>query len=352
MPIDSDEMPYSPAIEWDRKRLRLLDQRRLPAETQYVDCTTAVEVADAIRTMVVRGAPAIGIAAAYGVALAVRARAGVPEARRREALAADLRHLAGARPTAVNLAWALERLRPLVDQDAGFDAVATAAEAIHADDVAANRTLALLGSERLESGARILTHCNTGPLATGGIGTALGVIVAAWEAGKVSSVHFTETRPWMQGARLTAWELARAGVPATLMTESAAGGLALRGGFDWLIVGADRIAANADVVNKVGTAPLAALVRQGGGRVMAVAPYSTVDTALASGADVPIEERDGRELRTTADGGALPDGISVANPAFDITAAAHVDLLVTERGVIAPARGEDATLLERSGMVK
>lgn len=352
MPINSDKIPYSPAIEWDRERLRLLDQRRLPGELHYVDCTTAADVADSIRTMVVRGAPAIGIAAAYGVALAVRTRAGLPEAQRREALGVDIEHLAAARPTAVNLAWALKRIRPLVEEGAGFDAVAAAAEAIHEDDVAANRMLALLGSERLENGLRILTHCNTGPLATGGIGTAFGVIVAAWEAGKVSSVHFTETRPWMQGARLTAWELARAGVPATLMTESAAGGRALGGGVDWLIVGADRIAANADVVNKVGTAPLAALTRQGGGRVMAVAPYSTVDISLASGADVPIEERDGRELRTATGGAAVPEGISVANPAFDVTPAAHVDLLVTERGVIAPARGQVATILEGSGVVK
>ncbi len=347
MAIDFDPVRGSPAIQWNRERLRLLDQRLLPAETRYVYCITANEVADAIRSMVVRGAPAIGIAASYGVALAVR-----QHGRHSDALKIDLETLANARPTAVNLAWALNRLRPLVDEGADFESVAAAAEAIHAEDIETNRTLARLGSECLESGARVLTHCNTGPLATGGIGTALGVVVAAWGEGRVTSVHFTETRPWMQGARLTAWELSQAGVPATLVTESAAGGLALSGAFDWLIVGADRVAANGDVVNKVGTAPLAALIRDGGGRVMVVAPFSTVDLSLASGAGVPIEQRSGDEVWRAAGDGELPVGIGIDNPAFDVTPASQVDFLVTEQGVISPARGARPGVSKSGGMVK
>jgi methylthioribose-1-phosphate isomerase len=239
-----------------------------------------------------------------------------------------------------------------VERGADFDTVAAAAEAIHAEDIATNRTLARLGSECLEPGSRILTHCNTGPLATGGVGTALGVIVAAWKAGKAASVDFTETRPWMQGARLTAWELSQAGVPATLMTESAAGGLALSGAFDWLIVGADRVAANGDVVNKVGTAPLAALTREGGGRVMVVAPFSTVDLSLAGGAEVPIEQRSGAELWRTAESGEVPGGITIANPAFDVTPASLVDFLVTEQGVISPARGARPGVSKSGGMIE
>jgi len=260
--------------------------------------------------------------------------------------------LANARPTAVNLVWALNRLRPLVDEGADFEFVAAAAEAIHAEDIETNRRLAQLGSEHLKTGARVLTHCNTGPLATGGIGTALGVIVTAWNEDRVTSVHFTETRPWMQGARLTAWELSQAGVPATLVTESAAGGLALSGAFDWLIVGADRVAANGDVVNKVGTAPLAALTHEGGGRVMVVAPFSTVDLDLASGAEVPIEQRAIEEVWRAAGAGQLPDGIAIDNPAFDVTPASQVDFLVTEQGVISPARGERPGVSKNGGMVK
>jgi len=347
MATDTDPALSSPAIRWDRERLRLLDQRLLPAETRYVECVTANEVADAIRSMVVRGAPAIGIAAAYGAALAVRMHG-----RQSDALKIDLETLANARPTAVNLVWALNRVRPLVDEGADFESVAAAAEAIHAEDIETNRTLAQLGSEYLKTGSRVLTHCNTGPLATGGVGTALGVIVSAWREERIASVHFTETRPWMQGARLTAWELSQAGVPATLVTESAAGGLALSGAFDWLIVGADRVAANGDVVNKVGTAPLAALIRDGGGRVMVVAPFSTVDLDLSSGAEVPIEQRAGEEVWRAADAGELPAGIAIDNPAFDITPASQVDFLVTEQRVISPARGERPGVSKRGGMVK
>jgi len=352
MSIDPDATPFSPAIRWDGERLRLLDQRHLPGRMDYVECRSAAGVAAAIRDMVVRGAPAIGIVAAYGAALAVRERAALPEPARRQALAADLEALAAARPTAVNLAWALARVRPLIERSAGFDEVAAAAEALHEEDVATNRALARLGAAQLGPASRVLTHCNTGPLATGGVGTALGVIVSAWRAGKLREVRFTETRPWMQGARLTAWELAEAGVPGILMTESAAGGLAAGGGIDWLVVGADRIAANGDVVNKVGTAPLAALTRLGGGRVMVVAPLSTVDLDLVRGEDVEIEERGGEEVWSATQAAGVPEGIAVANPAFDVTPAQWVDCLVTERGLIAPSEGERPGRLEGAGMIK
>jgi len=352
MSIAPDATLRSPAIGWDGQCLSLLDQRLLPAQRIYVECTRAVEVAAAIRDMVVRGAPAIGIAAAYGVALAVREHESLSGTTRRAALDAELEVLAAARPTAVNLGWALKRLRPLLERGAGFEEVAAAAEGLHDEDVAANRTLARLGASQLGPASRVLTHCNTGPLATGGVGTALGVIVSAWRAGKLGEVRFTETRPWLQGARLTAWELADAGVPATLMTDSAAGGSAARGEIDWLVVGADRIAANGDVVNKVGTAPLAALTRMGGGRVMVVAPFSTVDLDLARGGGVTIESRAGDEVWRATQAPDVPEGIVIDNPAFDITPAQWVDVLVTERGLISPAGGELPGRLEAVGMIK
>lgn len=352
MSIHSDATLRSPAIRWDGERLSLLDQRVLPAQSRYIECGRAGEVAAAIRDMVVRGAPAIGIAAAYGVALAVREHESLPPAERAAALDTELETLAAARPTAVNLGWALARLRPLIERDAGFEEVAAAAEALHDEDVATNKMLARLGASQLGPASRVLTHCNTGPLATGGVGTALGVIVSAWRAGKLREVRFTETRPWLQGARLTAWELADVAVPATLMTESVAGGLAARGGIDWLIVGADRIAANGDVVNKIGTAPLAELTRLGGGRVMVVAPFSTVDLALARGSEVTIEQRSGEEVWRATQAAEVPAGIAIANPAFDVTPAQRVDCLVTERGLMSPAEGEFPGRLEGPGMVK
>lgn len=342
----------SPAIRWTGRRLELLDQRRLPDETTYVTCCTAADVASAISAMVVRGAPAIGIAAAYGVALSARRMAELPLELRPSAIEADFKMLAEARPTAVNLAWALARLRPLAEEGAGFSVMAAAAEEIHAEDVATNRTLAVLGSQIIGTDARLLTHCNTGPLATGGIGTAFGVIAAVWRAGHAKDIYFTETRPWLQGARLSAWEFARLEISATLMTDLAAAGLALSGGIDWLVVGADRIAANGDTVNKVGTAVLAAATRRGGGQVMVVAPYATVDPALASGAEVPIETRQGDELWRAAARGQPPPGIEIANPVFDVTCARSIDLIVTERGSVSPMRGETPMALKDAVMLK
>ncbi|MGH8272703.1 MAG: S-methyl-5-thioribose-1-phosphate isomerase [Gammaproteobacteria bacterium] len=336
----SEKKDASPGIRWDRSRLELLDQRRLPAEMHYLVCANADEVAAAIRGMVVRGAPAIAIAAAYGMALAARGEENRLGESRRKALIAARETLARARPTAVNLAHALERFDPLIECGAATGEFTALAEALHAGDIAINRRLAEAGSTRIAPGSRILTHCNTGALATGGVGTAFGVIAAAWRAGRLAEVRFTETRPWLQGARLNAWEFARAGIPATLMTEAAAAGRALAGGFDWLIVGADRIAANGDVVNKVGTAPLAVLTRRGGGRVMVVAPFATVDPELASGQKLGVEQRDAAEVWAATGVKNLPVGIDVANPVFDVTPAAEVDLLVTERGTVSPTRSE------------
>lgn len=327
-------------MRWDRERLELLDQRLLPGEIRYLACASAGEVAEAIRKMVVRGAPAIGIAAAYGLALAARTHASLSSEARKQALLDDRFRLAGSRPTAVNLAWALARFDSLVERGADFAEFAGTAEAIHAEDIAVNRRMVQLGSRIIEPGSRILTHCNTGSLATGGVGTALGVIVAAWRVGHIERVFFTETRPWLQGARLTAWELAQAEVPATLMTDAAAASLASRAGVDWLIVGADHIAANGDVANKIGTAALATLVRGNGGRVMVVAPFATIDFALECGDEFPIENRDGSEIWRATGVEAVPKGINIENPIFDVTSAADVDLLVTERGLVSPAKGE------------
>lgn len=352
MPADPASAAYSPGIRWDRQSLELLDQRLLPGKIRYVHCATAAEVAAAIQVMVVRGAPAIGIVAAYGVALGARQHAALPVELRVSALVGDLERLGATRPTAVNLVWALARLRPLVERGATFPELAAAAEKIHAEDVASNQVIARLGSARIEPGSRVLTHCNTGPLATGGVGTAFGVIASAWHEGRLRRVACTETRPWFQGARITTWELSRAGIAVTLMTDIAAAGLAFRGGFDWLVVGADRIAANGDVINKIGTTPLAALIRRGGGRVMAVAPWSSVDLALASGDEVALERRGAEELWRVIGTEAPPRGVTLDNPVFDVTPATEVDLIVTERGVMAPGQGECPVRLDQGDVVK
>lgn len=324
-----NEAPRVPlrALQWKDGCLHLLDQRHLPAKEEWLVLDDVASVADAIRDMVVRGAPAIGVAAAYGVVLAVRS-GGL------ESLDTAIERLATSRPTAVNLRWALDRMQAAAGNNGTVEALEAEAKRIHAEDIEQNRTMAALGAARLLPGSRILTHCNTGALATAGIGTALGVIRQANIEGKLAKVLFTETRPWMQGARLTAWELAHDGIPATLLTEGAVAGVLAREGLDWLIVGADRIAANGDVANKVGTLGLAILARQFGARVMVVAPSSTVDLAVPDGGQIPIEYRDGSEILAAAGMEHAPAGVEVANPAFDITPAAWIDVIVTDRGVV------------------
>jgi methylthioribose-1-phosphate isomerase len=298
-------------IRWRDGTLELLDQRRLPGEEKWIRCDSPRQVADCIRSLAVRGAPAIGIAAAYAMALA--ARTGADLVQTEEMLRAT-------RPTAVNLAWA-------VRQAASADDPLELARALHAEQLAADRRLAELGAEHFREGDRALTHCNTGALATGGFGTAGGVLRAAWETGRLAHVWVDETRPLLQGARLTAWELQRAGIPFHVIVDAAAGGLMARGEVDRVVVGADRIAANGDVANKIGTYPLAVLAARHDIPFYVAAPVSTLDSGTASGAEIPIEERDPAELDSRSD---------AFNPAFDVTPAELVTAVFTEAGVLTP----------------
>jgi methylthioribose-1-phosphate isomerase len=313
-------------VLWRGDRLRLLDQRLLPREETYVDCRTSDEVAQAIRDLVVRGAPAIGIAAAWGVVLAAR--------QDRAGLAAALARLRAARPTAVNLMWALDRMQRVAARGADADALAAEAQAIQDEDLAANRRMGELGAALIAPGSGVLTHCNTGSLATAGFGTALGVIRAGVSAERIARVFAGETRPWLQGARLTVWELLRDAIPATLVADAAAAHLMSTGQVQWVVVGADRIAANGDTANKIGTYQLAIAARHHGVKFMVVAPSSTVDMATASGRDIEIELRSPDELFGYAGQRTVVEGASAWNPVFDVTPAALIDAIVTERGVV------------------
>ncbi|RMG59863.1 MAG: S-methyl-5-thioribose-1-phosphate isomerase [Gammaproteobacteria bacterium] len=316
------------AMRWREDTLELLDQRLLPAEERWNRYRDAPAVAQAIHDMVVRGAPAIGITAAYAVVLSSLQHEGDLAA-----ILADMDRLAAARPTAVNLFWALERMRPLVEAGATAERLLVEARAIHEEDIAANRRMGELGAALIEGG-EVLTHCNTGSLATGGYGTALGVIRSAWAAGRIEAVHADETRPWLQGSRLTAWELVHDGIPVTLNCEGAAAALMRAGRVSWVIVGSDRIAANGDVANKIGTYALAVLARHHGVRFMVVAPASTIDMGTESGNDIPIEQRDPDEVLSLAGRRVAAEGAQAWNPAFDVTPAELVDAIVTERGVV------------------
>lgn len=328
------------AIDWRDGTLYLLDQRILPFEETWLPYTTAEGVAEAIRSMVVRGAPAIGISAAFGFALAVNRRfaAGGDW---RAALEQDFALLASSRPTAVNLFWALnrmrERLQRLKDHEDPRAAMETEAIGIHLSDREANLTMAQLGAELIRKHQgnlqAVLTHCNAGALATGGFGTALGVIRAAHIEGMIERVYADETRPWLQGSRLTAWELASDGIPVTVNADSAAAHLMKTKGITWVIVGADRITANGDVANKIGTYQLAVAAMHHGVRFMVVAPSSTIDMALASGDDIPLEERDGSELLEVG-GHRVAAEVDAFNAVFDVTPADLIDVIVTEKGIV------------------
>jgi methylthioribose-1-phosphate isomerase len=313
------------SIIWNPPLLRLLDQRLLPHTEAWIDCRSALDAAQAIRDMVVRGAPAIGIAAAYGLAL--DARAGL-----------DLEHadavLAASRPTAVNLHWALARMREQWRAGADADALEREAIAIHREDLQQNRRMGELGAALLPENATVITHCNTGSLATGGHGTALGVIRSAHQAGRLAKVYAGETRPWLQGARLTAWELLKEEIPAQLFADGAGAFLMSREKIDWVIVGADRIAANGDTANKIGTYSLAVAARRHGTRFMVVAPSGTFDLTCPNGAAIPIEERAAAELTEFRGEAVAPLGIGAWNPVFDVTPAELIDAIVCERGVI------------------
>jgi methylthioribose-1-phosphate isomerase len=309
-----------------RDVVRLLDQRRLPAEETWLELTSSEEVARAIKDLAVRGAPAIGVAAAY--ALAVDARRGAGDT----ALRDSAERLVRARPTAVNLAWAVRRMSRRIGL--GAAAILAEAEAIRDEDEAACRTIGALGAPLIPPRARVLTHCNAGALATAGYGTALGVVRAAVEAGNPVTVFADETRPFLQGARLTAWELQRDGIPVTVLTDGMAGWLMSRGEIACVVVGADRIAANGDVANKIGTYALAVLAAHHRLPFYVAAPWSTVDLATADGAAIPIEERDDEEVLMLAGQRIAPAGVRARYPAFDVTPGALVSAIVTERGVV------------------
>lgn len=323
-------------IRWTGEALELLDQRLLPFKVEYLSCTTGDEVAAAIHALAVRGAPAIGIAAAWGTVLAARevvAESG-PEAARK--LEPALQRLNAARPTAVNLAWALARMRSAL-ANAGGDwrgVLELEALAIAEEDLAANRRMGGLGAALIAPGSGVLTHCNTGSLATAGFGTALGVIRAGVAQGRIERVFAGETRPWLQGARLTVWELQQDGIDATLIADSAAAHLMKTGVVQWVVVGADRICANGDTANKIGTYALAIAARHHGVKFMVVAPSSTVDMDTASGDLIEIEERDPGELLGIGGVRTVAEDVRAWNPVFDVTPGGLIDAIVTEKGVI------------------
>lgn len=342
-------------LSLDGDTVRLLDQRRLPTEEVYLDCRDYREVAEAIRSLAVRGAPAIGIAAAYGLVIGVdaliaaasaqpsasptpppSARGLLPEVER---IGDELKRT---RPTAVNLFWAIDRMLSVARANADLSptdlalALRHEARAIFTEDVAMNRRIGAYGEPLIKNGATILTHCNAGAIATGGYGTALGVIRAAVEAGKQVQVFADETRPLLQGARLTAWELQRDGIPVTLITDNMAGHFMRLGRIDIVLVGADRIAANGDTANKIGTYSVAVLAKEHGIPFYFVAPGSTVDLSVGSAADIPIEERNAAEVLGFAGVRTAPEGITVANPAFDVTPHRYVTGIITDHGIVYP----------------
>ncbi len=325
-------------IEWTDDAVVLLDQRRLPQEESYVRLTTPEAVADAIRDLVVRGAPAIGVTAAMGLARGVL---DLPDDRDafRAGFDAMCEHIEAARPTAVNLSWAVRRMRRLAEATMvdGLGAVrkrlVDEARLMHAEDIEINRAIGRHGAALVPTEATVLTHCNAGALATAGYGTALGVVRAAVEAGKSIQVLADETRPFLQGARLTAWELQHDEIPCTVITDNMAGYLMQRGDVDVVVVGSDRIASNGDVCNKIGTYTVAVLAHEHGIPFYVAAPTSTVDLELASGAEIPIEERSGEEVVVINGSRIAPEGVPAAYPAFDVTPARLVTAIITEQGV-------------------
>jgi methylthioribose-1-phosphate isomerase len=326
------------AIEWAGEKLRLLDQTKLPVETTVFEADRYQDVIRAVKEMRVRGAPALGVVAAYGVAMAAR---DIPRGERGSFLTRLKeagREIESARPTAVNMTWAVRRLLDLAEAEPDAAAVPgrllDEARTMQEEDEEVNRRIGRFGSEILPDAGAVLTHCNTGALATAGYGTALGVIRAAWEAGKRFHVFHTETRPFLQGARLTAWELVQLGIPSTLVVDSSAGVLLSQGEVSCVVVGADRIAANGDVANKVGTYTLAVLSNENGVPFYVAAPTSTVDLSLSSGGEIPIEERRPEEVTSFGGVRTAPEGIGVRNPSFDVTPHRYISGIITEVGIL------------------
>jgi methylthioribose-1-phosphate isomerase len=333
-----------PTIAREADVVVMIDQRKLPAEEIYVRCTTAAEVARAIKTMVIRGAPAIGVAAAYGIALGMRKSAATGTQKFAAEFYKICELMAGTRPTAVNLFWAIDRMKRSFAEGANAgesvdqikDRLDREAEAIHDEDVASCRALGAFGAAVVPDQARILTHCNAGALATAGYGTALGVVRGAVEAGKRVAVFADETRPFLQGARLTAWELIRDGIETTVITDNMAGSLMRKGGVNFVVVGADRIAANGDTANKIGTYTVAVLAREHGIPFYVAAPLSTVDLKTPDGSQIPIEERQAKEVTHIKGVQLAPDGALIWNPAFDVTPHQFIAGIITERGICRP----------------
>jgi len=343
-------------VEWTDSGVRFIDQTKLPTEERYVTCTNYEEVAHAIKTMIVRGAPAIGVAAAMGIALGARDAAGDHLAEFRRRFDEICEAMGETRPTAVNLFWAIRRMQQkfesLSEQPVARIQQELIAEAqrIYVEDLAVNETMGKHGATLMPASGNVLTHCNAGALATaGGYGTALGVIRAAVEAGKKISVYADETRPFLQGSRLTAWELMKDGIPTTVISDNMAGSLMRQGKIQAVVVGADRIAANGDVANKIGTYSVAVLARENNIPFYVAAPWSTVDLETPSGDKIPIEQRSSREVTHVGLTQIAPDGVRVENPAFDVTPARYVGAIITERGIARAPYEESLKRLEHAG---
>jgi len=333
-------------LEWTEHGVRFIDQTKLPGEETYLTCTTYQQVADAIRNMVVRGAPAIGVAAALGIALGVKDSKAETVGELKRELDQICEAMSKTRPTAVNLFWAIGRMREKFER-IRIQPIAQIkqklveeAQRMHAEDIAANQAMGRHGATLLPSAGGVLTHCNAGALATAGYGTALGVIRAAVEQGKRIHVYADETRPFLQGSRLTAWELMKDGIPTTVISDNMAGAMMKQGKIGAIVVGADRIAANGDVANKIGTYSVAILAKEHGIPFYVAAPLSTIDFACVDGSGIPIEQRDAREITHFGDRQVVPEGVSIENPAFDVTPAKYVSAIITERGVARAPYGD------------
>src|SRR6202048_880815 len=340
-------------LEWTHQGVRFIDQTKLPTEEIYVTCKTPEQVADVIRTMVVRGAPAIGVAAAMGIALAVKNSKAetAGDLKRDFDQACDL--IGKTRPTAVNLFWAIRRMQEKLERirirpiPQIKQTLIEEAQRMHAEDIAANQAMGRHGATLMPSEGGVLTHCNAGALATAGYGTALGVIRAAVEQGKKIHVYADETRPFLQGSRLTAWELKKDGIPTTVISDNMAGAIMSQGKIGAIVVGADRIAANGDVANKIGTYTVAVLAKEHGMPFYVAAPISTVDLDTADGSGIPIEQRDSKEVTHIGGRQMVPAGVEVENPAFDVTPSNYIAAIITERGIARAPYSESLSELVR-----
>jgi methylthioribose-1-phosphate isomerase len=346
-------------LEWTDNGVRFLDQTKLPTEEVYVTCKTHEQVADVIRNMVVRGAPAIGVAAAMGMALAVKNSKAETVADLKKDFDQAAEIIGKTRPTAVNLFWAIRRMQQKLERariqplNQIKQTLIDEAKRMHAEDIAANQAMGRHGATLMPAKGGVLTHCNAGALATAGYGTALGVIRAAVEQGKKIHVYADETRPFLQGSRLTAWELMKDGIPTTVISDNMAGAMMKQGKIGAIVVGADRIAANGDVANKIGTYTVAVLAKEHGIPFYVAAPFSTVDLETSDGSKIPIEQRNSREVSHIAGKQMVPDGVEIENPAFDVTPAKYVNAIITERGIAkAPYEESLAGLADAASVTK